>query len=120
MTEVPEYFLTPTPREKLLRTLDRRDKAFRVFEVVVLGLVVVVTMFSLFRLNQIAASNQASIMAHTTQVDDVAGANKARLDVGLCIVSVPPQTRTPEYVHACYDNAEKTDGIKIQRFGYGQ
>lgn len=51
---------------------------------------------------------------------EAALANRTRLDVDLCIVSVPPQTRTPEYVKACYDDAEKDSGVKIRRFGYGQ
>lgn len=117
--DIPEDFVVPSHRERLLRTLDRRDKTFRAFEVVVLAIVVVITLFSLSRLNQIATSNRSIVKNHNDQVLTVGGANKTRLDVGLCIVSVPPQTRTPEYVHECYDNAEKTNDNKIQRFGFG-
>lgn len=106
--------------EQKLRQLDRRDKVMKTFEVFVLAIVVIVTGFSLFQVSQISSTNQKIIKEHGAQVIEVGRENQIRLDVDLCIVSVPPQTRTPQYVKACYDDAEKLGGVKIQRFGYGQ
>lgn len=54
-----------------------------------------------------------------TQINTATIANRARLDINNCIVSVPPQTRTPKYVKQCYDDTEKRLNIKVERFGYG-
>lgn len=53
------------------------------------------------------------------QLTLAANTNKARADIGLCIFSVSPTRRTPEYVKSCYDLIEKQSGIKVQRFGDG-
>ena len=110
----------PVSKNELqLRKLANRDKMMRTFEVFILSLVVILTFFSLNRINQLATSNQKNIIEHAKQVETVTTANRARLDINLCIVSVPPQTRTPEYVHKCYDDAEKLYEVKVVRYGYG-
>lgn len=116
---IPEDFVVPSNKEKILRKLDDRDKIMRTFEVFVLVALVVITLFSLLRLSQVASTNETNIVKHAKQVDDVASANRVRLDVGLCIFSVSPTRRTPEYVKSCYDFIEKQSGIKVQRFGDG-
>ncbi len=91
---------------------------------ILVGLIVATTVLFMFLM-------LSNITAHRHQIEEgnftasrelrvAATANRARLDINLCIVSVPPQTRTPEYVHKCYDDAEKQNNIKVQRFGYGQ
>lgn len=105
--------------QERFRELDHRDKLFRGFEVLVLIVLVTITLFSLFQLSKVADSNQKNIIKHAMQVDDVGGANRARLDVGLCIISVSPTVRTPAYVKSCYDKIEKQYGIKVERFGDG-
>lgn len=130
-SQIPDDFIVPSKKEKLLRNIDRRDKAFRAFEALVLAMLIGITILSLYRVNDLAISTQANITEHRKQIEGInkegsaqlntaAAANRTRLDVDLCIVSVPPQTRTPEYVKACYDDAEKANGVKIKRFGYGQ
>lgn len=34
-----------------------------------------------------------------------------------CFVAVPYAQRTDEYIHSCYDKAEKATGVKIERYG---
>lgn len=110
--------------EKKLRRLDRSDGLMRIFEVVVLGTVVILAMFSLLRVNQNIEEHRYQVeTANKTaeeQNKNYSFASRAMLDVGLCIVSVPPTTRTPEYVKGCYDQIEKQYNIKLQRFGDGQ
>jgi hypothetical protein len=79
----------PSDKELLLRKIDRRTQT------------------------------EANISSVKNQLTGAAIANKARLDINLCIVSVPPQTRTPEYVHNCYVSVEKLDNIKVTRYGFG-
>jgi hypothetical protein len=105
--------------ELQLRKFDHRDKLMRTFEVLFLFVVVGLTLSSLVQINQTSRSNHQIIKEHNAQVIEVGRENQTRLNVDLCIVSVPPQTRTPEYVHACYDDAEKLSGVKIKRYGYG-
>lgn len=91
----------------------------RTFEVIVLSAVVIITLFSLARVNQITDDNKENIMIHGREVADNSLRNRARSDIGLCIFSVSPTRRTPEYVKSCYDRIEKQSGIKVQRFGDG-
>lgn len=35
-----------------------------------------------------------------------------------CILSVPLATRTPEYIDRCYDQAEKVNSVKVDRFNH--
>lgn len=60
-----------------------------------------------------------NIIEHRDQVDNNSVANRARLDVINCIISVSPTTRTPEYVKGCYDQVEETHDIEVQRYGDG-
>jgi hypothetical protein len=46
--------------------------------------------------------------------------NNIYLRINACIVSVPPQTRTPQYVKQCYDTGEHQGGQAVDRFGYGK
>lgn len=62
---------------------------------------------------------EVSAQASQEQIAMASKANRARLDVGLCIFSVSPTRRTPEYVKSCYDQIEKEQGIKVERFGDG-
>ncbi len=121
--KLPPDFVFPPNREELLRKLDSRDRLMRGFEVIVLGLMVAITLFSLLRLNQISTDNKKNIDDHRSQVEETitnnSKTNRAKLDVGLCIFSVSPTRRTPEYVKSCYDQIEKETGIKVQRFGDG-
>lgn len=122
--------LTPNTEEKFNK-LDQRDKLFRGFEVLVLAILVGLTLFSLIRLNQVADNNKKNIDEHRMQIEEnntaaevqlklAASINRAKLDTGLCIFSVSPTKRTPEYVKSCYDLIEKQTGIKdLQRFGDG-
>lgn len=118
-------------KEKKLRKQDRLENVFRTFQLMVLAFVVVAVLFSNARLNQIAADNQKNIEEHRSvvetnamaaemQLKEAAGKNRARADVGLCIFSVSPTIRTPDYVKSCYDQIEKESGIKVQRFGDGK
>lgn len=34
-----------------------------------------------------------------------------------CFLAVPVSQRTVEYIHSCYDRAEKATGKKVERFG---
>jgi hypothetical protein len=114
---------TLTDREILLRKIDRRDKFGRSFGLSVLAVLVVLNIYGII-------DNHANILEHRVQVETAdsrskeqlkkaSTANKARLDINLCIVSVPPQTRTPEYVHNCYTGIEKMDNVKVVRYGFG-
>lgn len=62
---------------------------------------------------------EANALAANQQIATNAAANRARLDINNCIVSVPPQTRTQSYVFACYNSVEKDTGVHVKRFGYG-
>lgn len=112
--------LNISDNEKKLRVLDHRDRLVRGFEVIVLSIVVVLTLFSLSRIANIAIQNQKNAQIQYQQIEDNASKNRARLDVGLCIISVSPTVRTPAYVKSCYDEVEKQYGIKVQRFGDGE
>lgn len=101
-----------TDREQLLSKIDRRDKIGRAFGLVILSLLVLLNVFAVFQI-----SNRARTAS--SQLHAVSNANKARLDINLCIVSVPPQTRTPDYVRHCYDTVDKLDNVKVTRYGYG-
>lgn len=46
--------------------------------------------------------------------------NNTYLRLNACIVSVPPQRRTPAYVKSCYDTATKDTGVHIDRYGDGK
>jgi hypothetical protein len=46
--------------------------------------------------------------------------NNTYLRLNACIVSVPPQTRTADYVKHCYATAEQQGGRQVDRFGYGK
>jgi hypothetical protein len=113
----------PSDKELLLRKIDRRDKFGRAFSIVVLGMLVVLNIFTVLdnrsNLSQHRTQTEANISSVKNQLTGAAIANKARLDINLCIVSVPPQTRTPEYVHNCYVSVEKLDNIKVTRYGFG-
>lgn len=54
-----------------------------------------------------------------TQIAEASLNSKARAEVGLCIFSVNPTRRTPEYVMSCYDEVEKKLGVKVERYGDG-
>lgn len=45
--------------------------------------------------------------------------NQAYDRVQVCVISVNPNLRTPEYVKSCYDLVEKQLGVKIERYGDG-
>lgn len=130
--QTPDDLIAPpvSDREKLLRKIDRRDKAVKLFEFVILTAVVGLTLFALLRINLIVANNernteeqrisqQRNTKAALAEVDKRAKANQARNDIELCIVSVSPTIRTPEYVSGCYDQIEKQLDLKVQRFGDG-
>lgn len=117
--------------EEKLRKLDNRDKLMRTFEVFVLFILVIITLVSLYQLNQVASSNAKNIQEHRRQIENGTAQavkevvndnalNRARLDVSLCIFSVSPIRRTPEYTKSCYDQIEQQYHAKIQRFGDGQ
>ena len=63
----------------------------------------------------IASLFYVQFMNHKTGVS-----NNTYLRLNACIVSVPPQRRTPEYVKSCYDIAEKDTGATIDRYGDGK
>lgn len=120
-----------SPNELKLRKLDNRDKAMRVFEILVLATVVAITMFGLYSVRQLAKENRANITDHREQIEsgnsdaskqiaERATINQAKLDIGLCIISVSPTVRTPEYVKNCYETVEKSSGLKLERFGDGR
>lgn len=46
--------------------------------------------------------------------------NNTYLKLNACIISVPPQSRTPEYVKSCYNNVESANNTTITRYGYGK
>lgn len=46
--------------------------------------------------------------------------NNTYLRLNACIVSVPPQTRTQQYVKGCYDGAVAHSGKAVDRYGYGK
>ncbi len=130
---LPSEFIIPSTseREKLLRKIDRRDKAVKALEFLVLVIVVGLTTISNVRLSEIGFNNEKNIAEHRQQTEDnitsvknqldkVNTASKARADIGLCLFSVPYTSRTPEYVKSCYDQIEKQYGIKVQRFGDGR
>ena len=106
-------------KEKRLRKLDRLNNAFRSLQLLVLSIVVVVNVLSLLRLNQIFESNKINDKIAAEHLTVAAKANRARLDVGLCISSVSPIVRTPKYVKSCYDQIEKQYNITVERFGDG-
>lgn len=116
--------------EVKLQKLDRRDKAIRVFEIIILFFLVVITLFALISIRGLAEENRKNINDHRVQVEQGniaanaeiisrANINRAKLDIGLCIISVSPTLRTPEYVKGCYDKIEKSSELKIDRFGDG-
>lgn len=107
--------------EQQLRKLDNRDKTFRKFQTFVLFIVVGINMFALLSIRQLAETNRVNIEDHRWQVENKANINKAKLDVGLCIISVSPTVRTPEYVKSCYDKIENSAELdeKLDRFGDG-
>lgn len=81
-------------------------------------------------LSDIAETNRSEIKAHRNQVEAggitasnelsvAATANRARADIGLCIFSVSPTRRTPEYVKSCYDRVEAMFKVKVTRYGDG-
>lgn len=122
--------MNPSENELHLRKLDRRDKAMRTFEVIILAAVVAITMFALLSIRGVAEENSKNIAEHRTQIEvaqastskeliERANINRAKLDIGLCIFSVSPIRRTPDYVKSCYDEIEKESGIKVERFGDG-
>ena len=43
--------------------------------------------------------------------------NQTYLHANSCVVSVSPTRRTPEYVKACYDQAEAHTGLEVTRYG---
>lgn len=43
--------------------------------------------------------------------------NRTYLHANACVISVSPTTRTPQYVKACYDQAEKETGVSVERYG---
>lgn len=117
--------------ELQLRKLDDRDKFFRVIQLLVLAAVVAITMFALLNIRQLANENRQNIVQHREQIEtaNVAASeqlrvaalgNRARGDINLCIISVSPTVRTPDYVKSCYDLVEKKHDIKVERFGDGQ
>lgn len=116
--------------ELQLRKLDKRDKAFRVIQVIVLSIVVAITMFELLSVRTLTQENRTNIDEHRSQIENASSdinhqlivtsnINRAKLDIGLCIFSVSPTKRTPEYVKFCYDTIEQSSGIKVERFGDG-
>lgn len=119
MNKPPEDFIVISDKEKLFRTLEHRDNAFRAFEIFVLFMLVGLNVFSLIRLNYVAESNQMNIVEHTKQIENAVDETRARQETGLCIFSVSPTKRTPIYVQGCYDQMEKKYDVKINRFGDG-
>lgn len=120
-----------SPGEETIKSLERKDRIMRIFEVIVLFTLMVFTLYTLIRINGLANTNIANIIEHREQVESgntssqeqirqVALTNRARLDVIDCIISVSPTVRTPEYVKSCYDLVEKNLGVKIERFGDGR
>lgn len=125
-SSTPDNFTIPpiSEREKLLRKIDHRDKLSKSLNVLISILVVMLVIYGQIDVRHNLADHRYQVEtitdASTEQLRKAASANRTRLDVNLCIVSVPPQTRTPEYVHKCYDDAERVNNVKIERFGYGQ
>lgn len=121
--------------EMKLRKLDNRDRLMRVFEVVILAVVVLICLLVLLNVNENSAFNKKSIIEHSKSVEehrnqledaksagaeqlrDAAVANKARADINLCINSTT--NPTPEYIKKCYDDVEKKLGVKVERYGHG-
>lgn len=108
--------------ELQLRKLDDRDKLFRAFQLLILAAVVAINIFGLLSIRELAETNRANIEEHRWQVENKANINKAKLDTQLCIISVSPTVRTPEYVKGCYDKVEASAEVeeKLERFGDGQ
>lgn len=105
--------------ELKLRQLDRRDLIVRAYQFVILFAVIGLNLFMLAQITQLANSNSSNIKKHSTQIQDAVGESQARQEIGLCIFSVSPIRRTPEYVKSCYDQIEEKYHVKIQRFGDG-
>lgn len=120
----------PDTRESQLDKLDRRDKIFKAFIIIILLAVACSGLYNSVVIRSTADINERNIVEHRQTVEDAdkaaqeqleiaAQKNRARLDVINCIISVSPTVRTPEYVKSCYDRVEKTHQIKVERFGDG-
>lgn len=46
--------------------------------------------------------------------------NQAYSRTIVCISSSSPDRRTPQYVKSCYDEAERSTRVKIERYGDGK
>lgn len=51
---------------------------------------------------------------------EIGKSNNTYLQTVVCISSETPIKRTPEYVKSCYDKAENSNSITINRFGGGK
>jgi hypothetical protein len=60
------------------------------------------------------------VLASQVQNAKVSKDNNTYLRLNACIVSVPPQRRTPEYVKSCYVSADQSNGTSVQRYGDGK
>lgn len=113
-----------------LKNLEAKNRFVLIFISIVLAVLGAISLLTLTSLNRTANDNQKNIAEHRDQVENAnseaskqlserAGINQAKLDIGLCIISVSPTVRTPEYVKGCYDRVEKSSGLKLDRFGDG-
>lgn len=116
--------------EEKLRSLESKDRLMRMFEVLILLIIIIFNIISLAQINKLATDNKNNINAHRYQLEKATLAsqeqlktaaivNRARLDVINCIISINSNVRTPEYIKNCYDRAESQHNIKIERFGDG-
>ncbi len=112
--ETPPEFVVPpaSERERLLRILDNRDKVMRVFEVVVLAVVVGVTLFSLLRLNQMATSNESNIVDHRNQIEDAITNSNESANILLCTTSIPPGIKSQAEIDKCYPGGSQAEYFK--------
>ncbi len=61
-----------------------------------------------------------TLLFNTKTTADIANENNAYTRIVACFASTSPTNRTPEYVKACYAEAEQHTGITVKRFGDGR
>lgn len=64
--------------------------------------------------------NKLEQQTQKDQLEIIGLENQAYNHTMVCIASVSPTQRTPDYVKSCYEKAEKHTGHKMVRYGHGQ
>lgn len=73
--------------------------------------IIIVVMFFLFA---------AALLLGTFTNRELTRSNNTYIKTMVCIASVNPTQRTPEYVKSCYQQAEAENGNTITHFGDGR